>query len=173
MSYSPMSSLVPIGARLYQRCPDVYRNSEKSTTDFLMAKWHVRVIRWLGKNCILTNRDIPDVLRHIIKNDCSGISCPALVTQFRNFFFRQKDYLKSLLFSGCSLFWRNRGDGRERRNPRGHARHYEACRNWRGEACYSGAAVTKLSPVDAHKDKVAGWGATLKCVSYPGCCGKN
>ena len=33
--------------------------------------------------------------------------------------------------------------------------------------------VTKLSRVDAHKDKAAGWGATLKCVSCPGCCGKK
>ncbi len=33
--------------------------------------------------------------------------------------------------------------------------------------------VTKLSPVDAHKDKAAGWGATLKCASCPGCCGKR
>ena len=32
--------------------------------------------------------------------------------------------------------------------------------------------VTKL-PVDAHKDKAAGWGATLKCASCPGCCGKR
>jgi hypothetical protein len=33
--------------------------------------------------------------------------------------------------------------------------------------------VTKLSPVDAHKDKEVGWGVTLKCASYPGCCGKR
>jgi hypothetical protein len=33
--------------------------------------------------------------------------------------------------------------------------------------------VTKLSPVDGHKDKSAGWGATLKCASCPGCCGKR
>ena len=33
--------------------------------------------------------------------------------------------------------------------------------------------VTKLSRVDAHKDKAAGWGATLKCASCPGCCGKK
>ena len=33
--------------------------------------------------------------------------------------------------------------------------------------------VTKLSRVDAHKDKAAGWGATLKCASCPGCCGKR
>ena len=33
--------------------------------------------------------------------------------------------------------------------------------------------VTKLSPVDAHKDKTAGWGATLKCASCPDCCGKR
>ena len=33
--------------------------------------------------------------------------------------------------------------------------------------------VTKLSPVDAHKDKAAGWGATLTCASCPGCCGKR
>jgi hypothetical protein len=33
--------------------------------------------------------------------------------------------------------------------------------------------VTKLSRVDAHKDKVAGWGATLKCASCPGCCVVN
>jgi hypothetical protein len=28
--------------------------------------------------------------------------------------------------------------------------------------------VTKLSLVDAHKDKVDGWGASLKCASCPG-----
>jgi hypothetical protein len=33
--------------------------------------------------------------------------------------------------------------------------------------------VTKLSPVDTHKDKEVGWGVTLKCVSYPDCCGKS
>jgi hypothetical protein len=33
--------------------------------------------------------------------------------------------------------------------------------------------VTKLSPVDVHKDKEAGWGATLKCGSCPDCCGKR
>ena len=33
--------------------------------------------------------------------------------------------------------------------------------------------MTKLSRVDAHKDKAAGWGATLKCASCPGCCGKK
>ncbi len=33
--------------------------------------------------------------------------------------------------------------------------------------------VTKLSPVDAHKDKVTGWGTTLKCVSCPDYCGKR
>ncbi len=33
--------------------------------------------------------------------------------------------------------------------------------------------VTELSPVDAHKDKAAGWGDTLKCASCPGCCGKR
>jgi hypothetical protein len=33
--------------------------------------------------------------------------------------------------------------------------------------------VTKLSRVDAHKDKATGWGDTLKCASYPGCCGKK
>jgi hypothetical protein len=33
--------------------------------------------------------------------------------------------------------------------------------------------VTKLSPVDAHKDNAAGWGATLKCASCPGCCGRR
>ena len=33
--------------------------------------------------------------------------------------------------------------------------------------------VTKLSRVDAHKDKAAGWGATLKCASCPGCCGRR
>ncbi len=33
--------------------------------------------------------------------------------------------------------------------------------------------VTKLSPVDAYKDKAAGWGATLKCASCPDCCGKR
>ena len=27
--------------------------------------------------------------------------------------------------------------------------------------------VTKLSPVDAHKDKEAGWGDTLTCASCP------
>ena len=33
--------------------------------------------------------------------------------------------------------------------------------------------VTKLSLVDTHKDKVTGWGATLKCASCPGSCGKR
>jgi hypothetical protein len=33
--------------------------------------------------------------------------------------------------------------------------------------------VTKLSRVDAYKDKAAGWGATIKCASCPGCCGKK
>jgi hypothetical protein len=33
--------------------------------------------------------------------------------------------------------------------------------------------VTKLSPVDAHKDKTVGWGATLKYTPCPGCCGKR
>ena len=33
--------------------------------------------------------------------------------------------------------------------------------------------VTKLSPVDAHKDKAAGRGATLKYASCPACCGKR
>ncbi len=33
--------------------------------------------------------------------------------------------------------------------------------------------VTKLSRVDAHKDKATGWGATLKCASCPGCCGRR
>ena len=33
--------------------------------------------------------------------------------------------------------------------------------------------VTKLSRVDAHKDKSAGWGATLKCPSCPDYCGKK
>ena len=33
--------------------------------------------------------------------------------------------------------------------------------------------VTKLSPVRAHKSHGAGWGATLKCASCPGCCGKK
>jgi hypothetical protein len=33
--------------------------------------------------------------------------------------------------------------------------------------------VTKLSPIDAHKDKEDGWGATLKCASWPDCCGKR
>jgi hypothetical protein len=33
--------------------------------------------------------------------------------------------------------------------------------------------VTKLSRVDAHKDKEAGWGTTLNCASCPGCCGKK
>jgi hypothetical protein len=33
--------------------------------------------------------------------------------------------------------------------------------------------VTKLSPIDAHKDKENGWGATLKCASCPDCCGKR
>ncbi len=33
--------------------------------------------------------------------------------------------------------------------------------------------VTKLSPVRAHKSHGAGWGATLKCASCPGCCGKR
>ena len=33
--------------------------------------------------------------------------------------------------------------------------------------------VTKLSPVDAHKDKAAGWGDTLTCASCPDYCGKR
>jgi hypothetical protein len=33
--------------------------------------------------------------------------------------------------------------------------------------------VTKLSRVDAHEDKAAGWGATLKCAPCPACCGKK
>ena len=33
--------------------------------------------------------------------------------------------------------------------------------------------VTKLSPVDAHKDKAAGWGVCLTCYSCPGSCGKR
>ena len=33
--------------------------------------------------------------------------------------------------------------------------------------------VTKLSTVDAYKDKEAGWGDTLKCASCPDCCGKR
>ena len=33
--------------------------------------------------------------------------------------------------------------------------------------------MTKLSRVDAHKDKAAGWGFTLKCASCPDCCGKK
>ena len=33
--------------------------------------------------------------------------------------------------------------------------------------------VTKLSPVDAHKGKVTGWGVTLKCASCPGCCASS
>jgi hypothetical protein len=36
--------------------------------------------------------------------------------------------------------------------------------------CYP---LPQLSPVDAHKDKEAGWGATLKCASCPDCCGKR
>jgi hypothetical protein len=33
--------------------------------------------------------------------------------------------------------------------------------------------VTKLSPVDAHKDKVAGWGVCLTCYSCPDNCDKK
>ena len=33
--------------------------------------------------------------------------------------------------------------------------------------------VTKLSWVDAHKDKTDGWGATLKYASCPVCCGSS
>jgi hypothetical protein len=70
------------------------------------------------------------------RRDCSGISCPALVTQLRDTtrlveIFQLKRAIRALLF------------------------------------------VTKLSPVDAHKDKAVGWGATLKCASCPGCCGKR
>ena len=61
--------------------------------------------------------------------DCSGISCPVLVTLFWNFFFPpKKDFLK-------------RGDGREGRNPWGHGKHYDTCTNWRGDTCYSDANV--------------------------------
>jgi hypothetical protein len=35
---------------------------------YMKAKYHVRVIRQLGKNCIQTARDKSDVLRQIIKN---------------------------------------------------------------------------------------------------------
>ncbi len=33
--------------------------------------------------------------------------------------------------------------------------------------------VTKLSPVDTHKDKAVGWGVCLTCYSCPGICGKR
>ena len=65
-------------------------------TNLTEAKWHVMVIRQLGKNCIQTHRDNADVLRHIIKNVSSRlvgiIQSPAPVTNWELFFFtKNKD----------------------------------------------------------------------------------
>ena len=85
----------------------------------------------------------------------------ALVTQFRNFFFQER-------------FWgRKRGDGRtgETEHAQDSTRLAEIEELKR--AIRALLFVTKLSPVDAHKDKVAGWGVCLTCYSCPDNCDKK
>ena len=101
------------------------------------------------------------------RRDSSGISCPALVTQLRNFFFL-------ILFFKKRIFEeREEMDGRDgtREDTQDTTRLVEIEEVKR--AIRALLFVTKLSRVDAHKDKAAGWGATLKCASCPGCCGKK
>jgi hypothetical protein len=83
--------------------------------------------------------------------------------QFRNFFFPQE------IFFGQ----REEMDGKDgtREDKQDNTRLVEIEEVKR--AIRALLFVTKLSPVDAHKDKAAGWGATLKCASCPGCCGKR
>ncbi len=80
------------------------------------------------------------------RRDCSGISCPALVTQFRNFFFLQQRFFGE----------REEMDGRDgtREDTQDTSRLVEIEELKR--AIRALLFVTKLSPVDAHKDKAAG-----------------
>jgi hypothetical protein len=93
---------------------------QQTMADQTMANPTVRGIQQLRKNSIQTIRDSADVLRHIIQNVSSRlvgtIQSPAAVTKWENFFFRD---------------FEEKRDGRERRNPQGHGRHY-ACTNGRG-----------------------------------------
>jgi hypothetical protein len=70
-----------------------------------------------------------------------------------------------------------RGDGRERQNLKTREDTQDTVRLVEIEevkrAFRELLFVTKMSSVDAHKDKVAGWGPTLKCSSFPDCCGKR
>jgi hypothetical protein len=97
------------------------------------------------------------------RRDCSGISCPTLVKQFRHFFFPQE------IFFGQ----REEMDGRDgtREDTQDTTRIVEIEKVNR--VIRALLFVTKLSPVDAHKDKETEWGVTLKCASCPGCCGKR
>jgi hypothetical protein len=77
------------------------------TTSEKRSQWAnptVTVIQHLGKKSIQTIRDNADVLRHIIKNVSSRL----------------------IFFSSQKGFFSRKRDGRERRNPQGHGRHY-AC----------------------------------------------
>jgi hypothetical protein len=49
--------------------------------------------------------------------------------------------MKLLVRDSLSQIRHTMGCDWERRNLWGHARHYEACKNWRVEACYSGVTV--------------------------------
>jgi hypothetical protein len=92
------------------------------------------------------------------RRDCSGISCLALVTQFGNFFFLVR---KIFLIKKINLS-REEMDGRDgtREDTQDTTRIVEIEKVKRTIRAL--LFVTKLSPVDAHKDKAVGWGATLK-----------
>ena len=62
------SSTVFRASRASDRDGRVSRQSSMNQRQRTPAKWTVRVIHGSWKNCIQTNRDTLDVLRHIIKN---------------------------------------------------------------------------------------------------------
>jgi hypothetical protein len=97
------------------------------------------------------------------RRDCSGISCLALVTQLRIFFSQKRE------FFGGRVEMDERDGTREDTQDTTRLVEIEEVKR----AIRALLFVTKLSPVDAHKDKAAGWGATLTCASCPGCCGKR
>ena len=56
----------------------------------LQAKCHVRVIRYLRKNCIQANIDLPEILRHVIMSALrrpSGQIRPVTIKQVGKIFF--------------------------------------------------------------------------------------
>ena len=78
------------------------RPGPSDVTGLMGVMCTVMVIRYLGKTHIQTNRDIPDVLRHIIKNFSKGL--------FRNILSDPCHTIQELFFSQRKVFLEKRED---------------------------------------------------------------